>query len=113
MTLKEEIEVKEAVRITAYLQDFDGDVEKWKDSFYQVWRLQLTWSFAYDIKLLETRRSGVYLSMVIKPSYESSVLETLPGFGYREIKPEKENIGVLEYVSDEFLDQYIDVLYVD
>ncbi len=113
MTLKESIEVQPAISIMAYLNSFDGDVEKWKDSFYQVWRYQLSWSFAYDIQLEESRRSGVFLRMVIKPEKKSNVLDVLESLGYRNVQVDPENIGVIEYVSDEFLDQFIDVVVVE
>ena len=113
MSLKESIEVEEAVRITSPFESFDGDLEKWKDAFYQVWRFQLTWSFAYEIALKETRSAGVYLSMLVKPKYKSGILEVLDDLGYRDIHTYAENVGVLAYVSDKFLDRYIDVVVVD
>ena len=71
--------------IRAFLEDFDGGLEKWKDSFYQLWRLQLTWDFAYVLELQETRSGGVSVAMVIKPAYENQVLATMKDWGYRKI----------------------------
>jgi hypothetical protein len=112
MTLKESIEVQEALRVTSKFSDFNGDLDKWKDSFYQLWRLQMTWNFAYQLELDETK-SGVYVSMLIKPAFEENVLVNMEGFGYRKIHTYPEKFGMLSYASNEFLDQYIDVVFVE
>ena len=112
MTLKEKIDVQKAVRVTASLESFDGDVYKWKDSFYQIWRYQLTYRFAYKIDLAESSKSGVYLTMVIKPAYKSNLLDIMDDLGYCKVKTEEENIGVID-ASDAFLDQFIDVVIVE
>ena len=113
MTLKESIEVQEALRVTSYFKSFDGDLDRWKDSFYQLWRLQLTFSFAHQIALYETRSGGVYVSLLIDPKYEEDVLVNMEGLGYRDIRTCPEHLGVVAYTSDKFLDQYIDVVVVE
>ena len=112
MNTRETIEVRDAVRVTSSINSFDGDLEKWKDAFYQVWRFQLTWGFAYQIELNETR-SGVYISMLIKPAYQDNLLAVMDDLGYRDIRTYHENLGQIEYASPEFLDQYIDVIVVE
>ena len=111
MKLKEEVVVKDAIRVNASFKDFDGELDKWKDSFYQVWRLQLTWGFAYRIDLCETK-NGVYLNMLVKKAYKDNVLETLDGFGYKKIQTFHENVGEIEYPSDKLLDLYVDEIIV-
>ena len=113
MTLKESIEVQDAFNVSAYFDSFDGNLEKWKDSFYQIWRFQMTWGFAHHIALYDTRDRGVYLDMLVKPAYKSQVVELMDELGYRDIKAEHENIGAIEYVSDDFLDQFIRIVVVD
>ena len=110
--MNEEIKVKDAVRIEASYADFNGDLNKWEDSFYQLWRLQLTWRFAYRITLEETRQ-GVYVCLLVKPSYRDNAVETMDSFGYKNILTFHENIGVIEYPSDELLDMEIEQIEVD
>lgn len=77
--------LERATLVEAWLGDFDGDIAKWKDSFYQLWRYQMTWSFAYQIGLIE-RRNGVYVRMIVRPAYRKSLEETMPDLGYGNIK---------------------------
>lgn len=74
------IYTEKAYRFTATFERFDGDVEKWKQAFYEVWRHQLTYSFAYEIELRENR-SGVFLSMLVKEDYKDKA-EGLAELGY-------------------------------
>lgn len=85
-----------AIRITAHFNEFDGNLDKWKDSFYQVWRYQLTWSFAYSIKLNESRKHGVYIDLLIIPSYREPLLETMESLGYRDIALNTEFVGIVD-----------------
>lgn len=86
-------EKKTALRINAWFEDFEGNLDKWKESFYTIWRYQLTWDFAYSIVLRETRKKGVYVSMLINPTYKSSTLDMMYDLGYRELTIEEEPVG--------------------
>ena len=85
-------EKKSAIRVTARYEDFEGDIAKWKDSFYTVWRYQLTWSFAYRIDLRESRK-GVFIDLLVKPAYRKNVIEMLEDLGYRNVAENTEFIG--------------------
>lgn len=79
---------EKAYRIEATFEDFDGDLNGWKDSFYQMWRWQMTYDYAYSMKV-DDRRSGVYFCAVVKPAYKDQVVEAMEAYGYREIKSEE------------------------
>lgn len=85
-----------AIRLEADCNDFEGDVEKWKDAFYQIWRYQMTWDFAYSIKVAERRETGVYLSMLIKKAYAKQVKELLKDLGYMKISISPEHVGIVQ-----------------
>ncbi len=88
-------EKKKALRILAWYEDFDGGLDRWKESFYTLWRCQLTWDFAYSITLRETRSKGVYVSLLIKPAYKDSLLDNMEDFGYRNVEVQEEPIGLI------------------
>ena len=78
------VEFEDAVRIEATFDDFDGGLDKWKKSFYEIWRYQMTFDFAYRIELCE-RRSGVYVLIIARPAYRKPIMETMGDLGYRNI----------------------------
>lgn len=82
--------------MTASYEDFDGYIQKWKDSFYEIWRYQMTYSFAYDIEVLESRRNGLFVSLRVKPSFRQQAEEMLEYLGYRNVNVTEEKIGVVE-----------------
>lgn len=87
---------EDAVRITAHLNDFVGTTNEWKIAVYEMFRWDMTWSFAHKIDVIESRGSGVFLSMIIKPPFEKSVKETMEDLGFRNIVSYHENIGSIE-----------------
>ena len=96
---------KKAIRICSRFRDFDGDVEKWKISFYELWRLEMTWSFAYRITVEESRASGVFVSLLIREVYKDNLIETMTGLGYGNIISYEEDIGEVDaYEHDELED---------
>ena len=74
------IYTEKAYRFTATYESFDGNGETWRNAFYEVWRHQLTYSFAYEIELRENR-SGVFLSMLVKEDCKDKA-EGLAELGY-------------------------------
>ncbi len=100
-----------AVLVIAHLRDFDGDVQKWKDAFYELWRHQLTWSFAYSLNLNESRANGVYVDLTIKPSYRENLLETMESLGYRNVQTYATHVGIVDSGRDDVID--IDLLVLD
>ena len=78
-------EKKKAVYITASLNDFDGDVPKWKEAFYELWRYQMTWDYAWQITVNESRSDGVYVRIIASPAYKKNLVDLMEYIGYRNI----------------------------
>lgn len=86
------VELDKAVNIIARYKDFDGDLDAWKDAFYQVWRYQLTFDFAHEIALKESK-ADVYIKIICKPCYKDNCVELLKSLGCKEITEETAVIG--------------------
>ena len=89
-------EKKPALRIVAHYENFDGGIERWKDSFYILWRYQLTWDFAYRIDVRESRKRGVYVDLLIQPAYKDTLLETMDDLGYKDIQTDETFVGLID-----------------
>lgn len=84
-------------RVRAYITDFVQDFgSTWKGSFYELWRYQMTWNFAYEIKVHETSDKDVCVSMLVKNAYLKNVLDTMESLGYRNVQIEEEHIGIIQ-----------------
>lgn len=100
---------EDALYITADLEDFDGDVQKWKTAFYELWRYQMTWHFAHRIYVEDTS-DGVYVGIYCKPAYRGSLLDTMETLGYRNIQVIDYEIGTIECTElpdEKFIDYAI------
>lgn len=84
-----------AYRVISKYEDFDGDVEKWKVAFYDLWRLQMTYSFAYNIEVREGH-SGVYVSMLVREAYINQTVDTMTEWGFGGIRKDEEPVGIIE-----------------
>lgn len=83
-----------AKRVRAFDSDFEGS--NWKLAFYEVWRYQMGWRFAYEITVHEVHGGEVCVSMLIKPAYEKNVLDMMESLGYRNVQVSTEHVGVIE-----------------
>ena len=101
-----------ALRVNTFYEDFDGGIERWKDSFYQLWRIQLTWEIAYSINLRETRSRGVYVDLLIKPVYKEELLANMDDFGYKNIQTEEVNVAFIDTFGHKELEDVEDI-YLD
>lgn len=104
--------MEDAVHIVSFLNAFDGNVSEWKNAVYDLFRWDMTWSYAYKIDVIENRKNGVFVSLVIKPSFETSVVDTMTDLGFREVKTYHEDIGHIE-CTDLPEDMLIDFAIVD
>lgn len=103
---------EDALYITSTLNDFDGDVQKWKNAVYEMFRWDMGYSFAHKIDVVESRSSGVFILLICKPKFEKSIVETMKDNGFRNIKVRHDDIGVIE--CTEFPDDMlIDFAIVD
>lgn len=101
----------EVLEVRAYLNDFEWGVEEWKKSFYELWRYQLTWEFAYRFDLKENR-NGVYVDMLIKKAYRANVLDTMEALGYRNVMVSEEAVGIIDsFNHDELAD--VEDVFID
>ena len=104
---------EEAVNVVAYLEDFDGDVKEWKIAFYELWREQMTWSFAYEIVAGEHSDRSVYVCLKIRPKFKKALLGAMEQYGYRNIKTTDITIGIIEpYETEGFVESF-DEVYVE
>lgn len=88
---------RKAIRMVTYLKDFKGgDVNTWRNSFYEVWRYQMTWGFAYRIELQESRANGVYLLIDSRLGYKQNVLDMLDDLGYGRVDTHDVTAGVFD-----------------
>lgn len=113
MVLKEKIVIDDAVRVISYYSDFNGDVGAWKLAFYELWRYQMTWSFAYEIAVNESRKNGIYVDLLVKPGYRDSIIETMDSIGYGKIATYADHVGIIEEPSDKMIDTGALLVVVD
>lgn len=98
MTVEKKIcfETEKATQIIAYLEDFDGDVAAWKNAFYELWRWQMCWNYAYTIEVMESRKSGVFVCLVVRNGYLNDVLSAMEELGYRNVMTFDEQIALVD-----------------
>lgn len=92
-----------AIAVRASLEDFEGDVTKWKDSFYELWRYEMTWNFAYVLKVNEYSDKSVGVRIIARPAYKDALLDTMKHLGYRKITVDETAVAVIspyEYDMD-------------
>lgn len=105
-------EMETAVVYTARLEDFDGDVQKWKIAFYEIWRYQMTYHFARRIIAEDSRNHGAFVRLTVKPAFKHDALGMMEDLGYKNITTEDAKIGlVYAYEHDDLED--IDLLVLD
>ena len=103
---------EDAVHIVSHLNDFTGNVQEWKNAVYELFRYDMTWSFAYKIDVIESRSSGVFVSIVARPAYEQSILDTMEDLGFRNTVAKHEDIGWIE-CTDLPEDMLVDFVIVE
>ena len=102
---------EDAVNITATLESFIGTTAEWKVAVYELFRYQMTWSFAHRIDVRENRH-GVFVNLLVKPDYEKNVLATMESLGFRNVAASHEDIGWIE-CTDLPEDMLLDYVYID
>lgn len=107
------IYAEDAVHIVSHLNDFVGNVQEWKNAVYELFRYDMTWSFAHKIDVIESRSSGVFVSIIAKPAYEKSILGTMEDLGFRNTVARHDDIGWIECTDlpEEMLFDYVYVAY--
>ena len=87
---------EDAVLITSHWRDFKGELQDWRNAIYDLFRWDMTYSYAHKIDVIESRKNGVFVSLRIKPEFEESVVETMKDLGFCKIKATHEEIGTIE-----------------
>lgn len=107
--LRVTVRTEDAVYVTADLSDFDGDVPKWKNAVYELFRYDMTWSFAHKIEVTENRSTGVFVRVVLKPAYEEPLIRTMENLGFRNLNVYHEDVGVIDGLDlpDDLLLDYV------
>lgn len=105
--------MEDALYITSNLNDFDGDVQKWKNAVYEMFRWDMGYSFAHKIDLIDSRSSGVFILLICRPKFEQSIVDTMEDNGFRNIKVRHENIGAIECTEfpEDMLIDFAEVVY--
>lgn len=95
------------VAITAYYKDFDGEVEKWRESYFHLLSWKNTWCIPYEMDIYSTSKHEPYLSIIIPSKQKERVLELLNDLGYREVKTCEVDMALIDaYDIDEEIDYY-------
>ena len=87
--------VEDAIEITSSLLDYDGDLSKWKNSVYDLLRLQLSTNCIYSIGIHENR-FGVFVRLVVKQGFEQSVMEFMTKRNFTNIHSNHTQAGVAD-----------------
>ena len=90
-------EVKKTVSVCAHLSDFDTTVNTWQHAYFTMLSWKNTWGLVYQMDLLESRKSGVYVWVLLHEADNANrLIEFMEGLGYRNIKTSKENVGIVQ-----------------
>lgn len=88
---------EKAFRITTHANDYTGgDIDAWKAAFYEIWRYQMTFDFAYSIAVRESRASGVFFDLLVKEGQEDDAKDMLERLGCSEIQCYEQPVGIVE-----------------
>ena len=111
--LRVNVYLEDSARICSHLKDFKGTVEDWKNAVYELFRFNMTYSVAYRIDVLESRTSGVFVSLTINPEYEENVDLFMKSLGFTGITIEHEDIGKIDCTDlpDDALIDYVEIEY--
>lgn len=95
-------EEHKTVSITAYLKDFDGDSEKWREAYFQMLSWKNTFDVVYQMDILESRKNGVYVWLVLQTADNSiRTITMMNDLGYQNIHTAQVTVGEYELDIDE------------
>ena len=115
------VEKVKAVRIVSHYADFDQTkwnsdateeqkAECWKLAFYEMWRMQMAWGYAYEIEVIESRKNGVFISILAKKTYEVNAKDTMESIGFGGITMHDEYVALTNgfELDDETYSVFVD-----
>ena len=88
---------------TALFGDFAGELDRWRSSFYELWRYQMTFHFAYEINLREDIKYGVYVEVVPRPQFVDETMKWMTELGYQNIRTAETTVGEIWSLDHEDL----------
>lgn len=95
-------EEHKTVSITAYLNDFIGDSEKWREAYFRMLSWKNTFDVVYQMDILESRKNGVYVWLVLHTADKADrTIEMMNDLGYQNIKTAWVTVGEYELDIDE------------
>lgn len=94
---KAHFEKKKAFKIRAGLNDFDGDVVKWKWANDVLWKAQMALNFAYSINAYECSNNPVDVEIICRPAYIKLLLNEMKALGYRNVDVTECYAAVIEF----------------
>lgn len=50
---------------------------------------------AYEIAVRESRKNGVFVDVLVKPSFKDNLIETMKGLGFTDVDSYKSSVGVV------------------
>ena len=98
-------EKEKVVEIRSSLADFAGDTQAWKLAFYELWRYELTYSFAYRLRVWEYSNKTVDVQILARPGYKDAIISTMKSLGYRNIKVENCAVASISPYDGDMEDQ--------
>lgn len=101
------VEVEKAVVVRIDHKDFDGDIRKWQELYFQILSWKNTWSMAYEVDMLAYNDHSAYVYIVAKAEIKEQLVDWLKSIGYNKISHVEEvEIGTLEIYADNDDDIY-------
>lgn len=97
-------EKEKAVRVVSHYSDFDEEVwtrgfdksTAWKLAFYEMWRLQMTWGFAYEIEVMDSRKNGAFIDILAKEAFADNVKGSMEDLGFGGITTHEEYVMLVD-----------------
>lgn len=76
----------ETVAVLSYFHDFDGDVRKWQESFFELMATMNTWGTIRDM-YINSNGKGTFIRLVLNSKDNAErIVRDMDGMGYRNIK---------------------------
>ena len=96
--MKVDVRKEKSVQIVSYFNDFDGDVRKWQEAFFELLSWNNTWSTCYVLEICASRARGTFVRVTPhNPDTVDSVIGMMEGLGYKGFKTDDVTIGLAEY----------------
>ena len=97
-----EIEKENAVIITAYYNDWDGDVRGWQEAYFKLLAWKNTWGLVYRLDIMAKSDHSPFVELIIDPDCRVGIIEMMEDLGYKNMKVDDIVVGTIDgYVDDD------------